>query len=145
MTWFKPPFLFKRTTAYFYLSEKGQRIRRIQVTCIRSLIRTITIITIDMDKRKLTQTTSGSSSSLSSSSVTTSTSDAATASASSIEIPKDTKGNIVLSRPVRRMLQNFLLIWLDANLDESNEEFMKSRQQLRRFVASITVFTDVQE
>ncbi|CAF4042344.1 unnamed protein product [Rotaria sp. Silwood1] len=51
----------------------------------------------------------------------------------------------VLPRPVRRILQNFLLIWLDANFTESNEDFKRSLQQLRRTVASITTFTDAQE
>ncbi|CAF3249324.1 unnamed protein product [Rotaria sp. Silwood2] len=50
-----------------------------------------------------------------------------------------------LSRPVRRRLQNFLLVWLDANLDESNDDFKKPLQQLRRVVASIETFTDAQE
>jgi hypothetical protein len=107
-----------------------------------------------MDKTKSTSTASGFSSSLSSStienksknlpSITALTSDA-TATASSSEITKGTNKNTVLSRPVRRILQNFLLIWLDPNLDERNEDFKKSLQQLRRIVASITTFTDTQE
>ncbi|CAF4802947.1 unnamed protein product [Rotaria sp. Silwood1] len=51
----------------------------------------------------------------------------------------------VLPRPVRRVLQNFLLVWLDANIDESNENFKKPLQCLRRIVSTITTFTDVDE
>ncbi|CAF3513592.1 unnamed protein product [Rotaria sp. Silwood1] len=51
----------------------------------------------------------------------------------------------VLPRPIRRVLQNFLLVWLDANFDESNEDFKNSIQHLRRIVASITTFTDAEE
>jgi hypothetical protein len=69
----------------------------------------------------------------------------ANATVSNNEITKSTNRNIVLSRPVRRVLQNFLLIWLDPNLDEPNEDFKKSLQQLRRIVASITIFTDAQK
>jgi hypothetical protein len=83
-----------------------------------------------MDKNKSTPTASGA---------------AANATVSNNEITKSTNRNTVLSRPVRRVLQNFLLIWLDPQLDESNEDFKKSLQQLRRIVASITTFTDAQE
>ncbi|CAF1061829.1 unnamed protein product [Rotaria sordida] len=51
----------------------------------------------------------------------------------------------VLSRPVQRVLQNFLLVWLDANINESNEDYKKLLQQLRRIVASVTTFTDAQK
>ncbi|CAF4049470.1 unnamed protein product, partial [Rotaria sp. Silwood1] len=51
----------------------------------------------------------------------------------------------VLPQPARRVLQNFLLVWLDANLNESNKDFKKSLQQLRHIVASITTFTNAQE
>ncbi|CAF3008071.1 unnamed protein product [Rotaria sp. Silwood2] len=51
----------------------------------------------------------------------------------------------VLPRLVRRVIQNFLLVWLDANFDASNEDFKKSLQHLRKTVASITTFTDSQE
>ncbi|CAF3809044.1 unnamed protein product [Rotaria sordida] len=46
---------------------------------------------------------------------------------------------------VRRVLQNFLLIWLDANIDESNDDFKHSLIHLRHIVASITTFTDPKE
>jgi len=57
----------------------------------------------------------------------------------------DSKRRDVVTRPVRRIVQNYLLIWLDANSDESKEDFKKSLQQLRHIVASITTFTDAQE
>ncbi|CAF1092905.1 unnamed protein product [Rotaria sp. Silwood1] len=52
---------------------------------------------------------------------------------------------VVLSRPMRRVLQNFRLLWLDAKLDESKDDFKKSFRRLRRVVASIETFTDAQE
>ena len=45
----------------------------------------------------------------------------------------------------RKLIQNFLLVWLDANLDESNVDFKNSLEQLRNVVASITTFQDVKE
>ncbi|CAF0911773.1 unnamed protein product [Rotaria sp. Silwood1] len=51
----------------------------------------------------------------------------------------------VLPRPRRRVLQNFRLLWLDAKLDESNDDFKKSFRRLRRVVASIETFKDAQE
>ena len=50
-----------------------------------------------------------------------------------------------LPRPVRRVLQNFLLVWLDANFNESNADFKKSSKYLRKVVASIETFTDAEE
>ena len=43
------------------------------------------------------------------------------------------------------MIQNFLLVWLDANLDESKADFKKSLERLRNVVASIITFQDVKE
>ncbi|CAF1245866.1 unnamed protein product [Rotaria sordida] len=51
----------------------------------------------------------------------------------------------VLCRSVHRRLQNFVLVWLDGNFDESDEDFKKSLQQLRCVVASIEMFTDAEE
>ena len=50
-----------------------------------------------------------------------------------------------LPRPVRRVLQNFLLVWLDANFNESNADFKTSLKYLRQVVASIETFTDAEE
>ncbi|CAF0733485.1 unnamed protein product [Rotaria sordida] len=50
-----------------------------------------------------------------------------------------------LPQPARRIIQNFLLVWLDANIDESKEDFQNTLKQLRRIVASITTFTDSQQ
>ncbi|CAF1106933.1 unnamed protein product [Rotaria sp. Silwood1] len=71
-----------------------------------------------------------------------------TATSNAAAMPTTTMNNLataVLPRPVRRVLQNFLLVWLDANFNESNEDFKRSLQQLRRIVVSITAFTDAQE
>ncbi|CAF4702309.1 unnamed protein product, partial [Rotaria sp. Silwood2] len=40
---------------------------------------------------------------------------------------------------------NFLLVWLDANFDESDSDFKNSLQNLRKIVASITIFKDAQQ
>ncbi|CAF1413846.1 unnamed protein product [Rotaria sp. Silwood1] len=50
-----------------------------------------------------------------------------------------------LPQPVRRVIQNFLLIWLDANIDETKEDFKNSLKHLRHIVVSITTFKDGKE
>ena len=50
-----------------------------------------------------------------------------------------------LPRPARRVLQNFLLVWLDANFNESSADFKKSLKYLRQVVSSIETFTDAEE
>ena len=47
-----------------------------------------------------------------------------------------------LARPVRWILQNFLLVWLDANFNEADADFKNSLKYLRQVVASIETFTD---
>ncbi|CAF4073964.1 unnamed protein product, partial [Rotaria sp. Silwood1] len=56
-----------------------------------------------------------------------------------------TDRNAVLSLPFRRILQNFLVIWLDANFDESKDNYKKSLQHLQCIVATITTFTDADQ
>ncbi|CAF4574666.1 unnamed protein product, partial [Rotaria sp. Silwood2] len=51
----------------------------------------------------------------------------------------------VLPRPRRQFLQNFLLIWLDADFDESKGEYKKPIQHLQNILAIVTTFTDVDE
>ena len=46
-----------------------------------------------------------------------------------------------LPRPAHRILQNFLLVWLDANFNEANADFKKSLEYLRQVVAAIETFT----
>ncbi len=50
-------------------------------------------------------------------------------------------------RPIRtRMVQNFLLIWLDGNIDEiNNDDFLNSMNKLRQVVNKVKTFTDVDE
>ncbi|CAF1530829.1 unnamed protein product, partial [Rotaria sp. Silwood1] len=50
-----------------------------------------------------------------------------------------------LSRPMHRVLQNFLLVWLEADFDESKSNYKKSIQHLRDTLAIVTAFTDVDE
>ncbi|CAF1516683.1 unnamed protein product, partial [Rotaria sp. Silwood1] len=56
-----------------------------------------------------------------------------------------THSTSVLPRSACRIIQNFLLVWLDANFDESGSDFKNSLQHLRKIVASITTFTDAQQ
>ncbi|CAF3707756.1 unnamed protein product [Rotaria sordida] len=51
----------------------------------------------------------------------------------------------VLPQPARRIIQNFLLVWLDAAFDESKENYKTSIQHLRDIVATITIFTDADQ
>ncbi|CAF3436925.1 unnamed protein product [Rotaria sp. Silwood1] len=123
-----------------------------------------------MDQKKSTATVCGSSSSLSSSTTTnkrkssssvlssstttnkrkssssvlssTSGSDAVV---SNSESTKNTRSDTVIRRPVRQVLQNFPLIWLDTDFDESRDDYKESIQHLRHIVATVTTFTDVDE
>lgn len=45
----------------------------------------------------------------------------------------------------QRILQNFLLVWLDANMNEKEDFFKTSLEQLRQFVASVNTFTNPNE
>ena len=45
----------------------------------------------------------------------------------------------------RRLVQNFLLVWLDANLDESKTDFKNSLERLRNVVTSIRTFKDIKQ
>ena len=56
-----------------------------------------------------------------------------------------TNRSAALPPGTRRLLQNFLLVWLDANLDESKADFKKSLEQLRNVVASIRTFKNVKQ
>ena len=48
--------------------------------------------------------------------------------------------------PITRMLQNFHLVWLDANIDEkNNEDCCNSITQLRQVVNTVNTFVDVDE
>ena len=49
------------------------------------------------------------------------------------------------SHPERRILQNFQLIWLDSDFNETNPHFKKSLENLHQTVTSITTFTDADE
>ncbi len=52
--------------------------------------------------------------------------------------------NARLRRPLRtRLLQNFHLVWLDANIDENHDDCQNSITQLRQVVNTINIFTDI--
>ncbi|CAF1386387.1 unnamed protein product [Rotaria sordida] len=93
-----------------------------------------------MDKKQHSKSTASGSSSSSTTNKPKKTSSSSTAASVS------TMGrSAALPQPARRIIQNFLLVWLDANIDESKEDFQNSLKLLRRIVASITTFTDAQQ
>ncbi|CAF4846869.1 unnamed protein product, partial [Rotaria sp. Silwood2] len=53
--------------------------------------------------------------------------------------------SVVLPNRRHGIVQNFLLIWLDADFDEFKDDYKNSLQHLRYIVATITTFTDVDE
>ncbi|CAF4986870.1 unnamed protein product [Rotaria sp. Silwood1] len=53
--------------------------------------------------------------------------------------------NAVLPQSARRIIQNFRLVWLDANIDESKDDYKNSIQHLRNIVTIVTTFTDIDE
>ncbi|CAF4914093.1 unnamed protein product, partial [Rotaria sp. Silwood2] len=97
-------------------------------------------IVVKMDKKNLKSNASGSSSSTTSK-PKTSSSVVVAAAATTTAVSR----NATLSQPVRRVIQNFLLIWLDTNIDETQEDFRKSLKHLQHVVASITTFTDAEQ
>ncbi|CAF3327828.1 unnamed protein product [Rotaria sp. Silwood2] len=56
-----------------------------------------------------------------------------------------TESTSVLIQGACQLLQNFLLIWLDADFNESKEDFRKSILYLRNIVATVKTFTDVDQ
>ena len=50
-----------------------------------------------------------------------------------------------LPQSVHRVLRDFLLVWLDANFNESSADFKTALKYLRQVVASIEIFTDAEE
>ena len=44
-----------------------------------------------------------------------------------------------------RIVQNFLLIWLESNIEESTNNYLNSITQLRSSVNTIKIFSDVNE
>ncbi|CAF3698829.1 unnamed protein product [Rotaria sordida] len=110
-----------------------------------------------MGKSKSTPNVSGCSSSLSSAATPTESKSSLLVSSSTNndaaiaatigenEITKNMARNTMLCRSVRRVLENFLLVWLDANLNESDEDFKRSLQHLQHIVATITIFTDADQ
>ncbi|CAF1506227.1 unnamed protein product [Rotaria magnacalcarata] len=50
--------------------------------------------------------------------------------------------NSILEKPI---LQNFLLIWLDPNIDKSQPQYKQPLAELQRLVASINTFTRIED
>ncbi|CAF1497489.1 unnamed protein product, partial [Rotaria sordida] len=91
-----------------------------------------------MDKKQYSKSTASGSSS-SSTTIKSKKSSSTAASVSTMS------RSAALPQPARRIIQNFLLVWLDTNVDESKEDFQNTLKHLRRIVASITTFTDAQQ
>ncbi|CAF4614037.1 unnamed protein product [Rotaria sp. Silwood2] len=53
--------------------------------------------------------------------------------------------NVIEPRPVRRMFQNSLVIWVDADFDASKDNYKKSMEHLQHVAATVAVFTDRDE
>ncbi|CAF4669577.1 unnamed protein product [Rotaria sp. Silwood2] len=100
-----------------------------------------------MDKKKSTTATPSSSSSATTNKPNKSSSVSSSSSVASEQTVATTNSSSIaaLPRRCRRILQNFLLIWLDTNIDESKQDFKNSLTQLRHLVASITTFTNAKE
>ena len=47
--------------------------------------------------------------------------------------------------PNARMVQNFHLVWLDGNIDESKDDYRNSIKKLRQVVNTVNTFIDVNE
>ena len=45
----------------------------------------------------------------------------------------------------RRIMQNFLLVWFDANLDEGSDDFQYSLTQLQTVVNTLECFSDADQ
>ena len=65
--------------------------------------------------------------------------------AAAAAVTTSTNYECALPGPERRILQNFLLVWLDANFNEADNDFKQSLECLRSVVAAIKTFTDAKE
>jgi tetratricopeptide (TPR) repeat protein len=61
------------------------------------------------------------------------------------QVPATSKGEATHRRTNIKMMQNVLLIWLDTNIDDSNEDCRKTIIQLQRTVNTIKTFTNGEE
>ncbi|CAF1407005.1 unnamed protein product [Rotaria sordida] len=98
-----------------------------------------------MDKKQHSKSTASGSSSSSTTNKPKKISSSSSSSSSTAASVSTMGRSAALPQPARRIIQNFLLVWLDANVDESKEDFQNSLKHLRRIVASITTFTDAQQ
>jgi tetratricopeptide (TPR) repeat protein len=67
--------------------------------------------------------------------------------AASTKVPLVVKNTTKLDQsnniqPKRRIVQNFLLIWLDSNIDESKDDYQKILKQFRSIINTIYIFTN---
>ncbi|CAM2701096.1 unnamed protein product [Rotaria socialis] len=53
--------------------------------------------------------------------------------------------SLVPTRTRRRIIQNYMLVWLDTSIDESQEEFRKSLANLQCIFNTIDIFIDVDQ
>ncbi|CAF2064308.1 unnamed protein product [Rotaria magnacalcarata] len=64
---------------------------------------------------------------------------------SSISTPSAPPDDTTVVQPLTktRVFQNFFLIWLDLNVDESNDDYCSLLAQLRRVINTIIIFNDI--
>ncbi|CAF3583222.1 unnamed protein product [Rotaria sp. Silwood1] len=62
-----------------------------------------------------------------------------------LAIGEKTDRTTVLPRRGSQMSQHSLLIWLDANINESEDDYKAALHELRCIIASVATFTDVRE
>jgi hypothetical protein len=67
-----------------------------------------------------------------------------TASATTATTAKHTNAGFS-QRPNACMVQNFLVVWLDGNIDENNDDYQHSIVKLREISNTVNTFTDVDE
>src|ERR1700722_1169711 len=58
---------------------------------------------------------------------------------------KTSKASTSSQQPRRRIIENFVVVWLDSNINETDADYQNSITQLRRIVNSIRTFTDVDQ
>ncbi|CAF1120651.1 unnamed protein product, partial [Rotaria sordida] len=95
-----------------------------------------------MDKKQYSKSTASGSSSSSTTNKPKKISSSSSSTAASVSM---VGRSTAFPQPARRIIQNFLLVWLDANIDESKVDFQNTLKHLRRIIASITTFTDAQQ
>ncbi|CAF3202821.1 unnamed protein product [Rotaria socialis] len=74
---------------------------------------------------------------------------AATVSSASYAEHSTKKGSVATKKDTEktttRFVQNYLVVWLDTNIDEKKEHFQQCIIEVRKIVAALDLFTDVEQ